>query len=94
MDEISFFMTSKTGNHDCHSPDCESFKTVNPPPPLGINTCHPRRLQHHNYANADLNRSLRGEIYPRQDIRDWLKDESSIDVEIYPSFGLSFRMKI
>ena len=70
------------------------YKTVNPPPPLGINTFTPRRLQHYNYANADLNRSLGGEIYHRQDVRDWLKDESSIDVKIYPSFGLSFRLTI
>jgi len=70
------------------------YKTINPPPPLGINRCHPRRLQHHNYANADLNLSLVGEIYHRQDIRAWLKDRSSIDVKIYPSFGLSFRMTI
>ncbi len=53
-----FFMNRRAGNQGCPIPDCESFKTVNPPPPLGINTCNPRRLHNPNFANVDLNNSL------------------------------------
>ncbi len=53
-----FFMNSRAGNQGFHIPDCESFKTLNPPPPLGINTCNPRHLHHPNLVNVDLNHSL------------------------------------